>query len=68
MKLRNAGNTIVVIEHNLEMIKCADWIVDLGPEGGERGGEVVGAGPPDIIATVPHSHTGQFLKPILERK
>jgi excinuclease ABC subunit A len=68
MKLRNAGNTIVVIEHNLEMIKCADWIVDLGPEGGERGGEVVGAGPPEIIATVPHSHTGQFLKPILERK
>ncbi len=68
MKLRNAGNTIVVIEHNLEMIKCADWIVDLGPEGGERGGEVVGAGPPEIIATVSHSHTGQFLKPILERK
>jgi excinuclease ABC subunit A len=68
MKLRNAGNTIVVIEHNLEMIKCADWIVDLGPEGGEHGGEVVGAGPPDIIATVPHSHTGQSLRPILERK
>ncbi len=68
MKLRNAGNTIVVIEHNLEMIKCADWIVDLGPEGGQRGGEVVGAGPPEVIATLPHSHTGQFLKPILERK
>jgi excinuclease ABC subunit A len=68
MKLRNAGNTIVVIEHNLEMIKCADWIVDLGPEGGERGGEVVGVGPPDIIANVSQSHTGQFLKPILERK
>ncbi len=68
MKLRNAGNTIVVIEHNLEMIKCADWIVDLGPEGGERGGEVVGAGPPEIIATVQQSRTGQFLKPILERK
>ncbi len=68
MKLRNAGNTIVVIEHNVEMIKCADWIVDLGPEGGQRGGEVVGAGPPEIIATLPHSHTGQFLKRILERK
>jgi excinuclease ABC subunit A len=68
MKLRNAGNTIVVIEHNLEMSKCADWIVDLGPEGGERGGEVVGAGPPETIATLPHSRTGQFLKPILERK
>jgi excinuclease ABC subunit A len=68
MKLRNAGNTIVVIEHNLEMIKCADWIVDLGPEGGESGGEVVGAGPPEVIASVLHSHTGQFLKPILQRK
>ena len=68
MKLRNAGNTIVVIEHNLEMIKCADWIVDLGPEGGERGGEVVGAGPPEMIATISHSHTGQYLRPILERR
>ena len=68
MKLRNAGNTIVVIEHNLEMIKCADWVVDLGPEGGEFGGEIVAAGPPEIVATVPHSHTGQFLKPILQRK
>ena len=68
MKLRNAGNTIVVIEHNLEMIKCADWIVDLGPEGGERGGEVVGVGPPEIIATVSHSHTGRYLRPMLERR
>jgi excinuclease ABC subunit A len=68
MKLRNAGNTIAVIEHNLEMIKCADWIVDLGPEGGERGGEVVGVGPPEIIATVSHSHTGQYLRPMLERR
>ena len=50
MKLRDAGNTLVVIEHNLEMIKCADWIIDLGPEGGERGGEIVGAGPPEKIA------------------
>ena len=47
MKLRDAGNTLIVIEHNLEMIKCADWIIDLGPEGGERGGEIVGAGPPE---------------------
>ena len=68
MKLRNAGNTIVVIEHNLEMIKCADWIVDLGPEGGERGGSVVVAGPPEMIATISHSHTGQYLRPILERR
>jgi excinuclease ABC subunit A len=68
MKLRNAGNTIVVIEHNMEMIKCADWIIDLGPEGGERGGEVVAAGPPERIATISHSHTGQYLRPVLERK
>ena len=62
MKLRNAGNTIVVIEHNLEMIKCADWIIDLGPEGGEHGGEVVGSGPPERVATIPASHTGQYLR------
>jgi excinuclease ABC subunit A len=68
MKLRNAGNTIVVIEHNLEMIKCADWIVDLGPEGSECGGEIVGVGSPEIIATISHSHTGQYLRPILERR
>jgi excinuclease ABC subunit A len=68
MKLRNAGNTIVVIEHNLEMIKCADWIIDLGPEGGEHGGEVVGSGPPEKVATIPASHTGQYLRTMLERR
>jgi excinuclease ABC subunit A len=68
MKLRNAGNTIVVIEHNLEMIKCADWIIDLGPEGGERGGQLVGVGSPEIIATISHSHTGQYLRQILETR
>ncbi len=68
MKLRNAGNTVIVIEHNLEMIKCADWIIDLGPEGGERGGEIVGTGPPEKIAGLPGSHTGRYLRPILERK
>jgi excinuclease ABC subunit A len=68
MKLRNAGNTIVVIEHNLEMIKCADWIIDLGPEGGESGGEVVGVGSPEMIAAISHSHTGQYLRRILERR
>lgn len=68
MKLRNAGNTIVVIEHNLEMIKCADWIIDLGPEGGEYGGEVVGSGPPERVATIPASHTGQYLRVMLERR
>jgi excinuclease ABC subunit A len=67
MKLRNAGNTVIVIEHNLEMIKCADWIVDLGPEGGEGGGEVVGAGTPEEIAYVPQSHTGKYLQRILEK-
>ncbi|HEY2124284.1 MAG TPA: excinuclease ABC subunit UvrA [Chthoniobacterales bacterium] len=66
MKLRDAGNTLVVIEHNLEMIKCADWIIDLGPEGGHRGGEVLGAGSPEEIANLPHSFTGQFLKPLLQ--
>jgi excinuclease ABC subunit A len=68
MKLRNAGNTIVVIEHNLEMIKCADWIIDLGPEGGEQGGEIVGAGPPEIVTTISDSHTGRYLHGILQRK
>ena len=68
MKLRNAGNTIVVIEHNLEMIKCADWIIDLGPEGGEHGGEVVGLGSPERVATNPASHTGQYLRAILQKR
>jgi excinuclease ABC subunit A len=68
MKLRNAGNTVIVIEHNLEMIKCADWIIDLGPEGGENGGELVGAGTPEQIAALPRSHTGRYLRRILERK
>jgi excinuclease ABC subunit A len=68
MKLRNAGNTLIVIEHNLEMIKCADWIIDLGPEGGERGGEIVGAGPPEKIAELPNSFTGKYLRRMLEKK
>jgi len=66
MKLRNAGNTVIVIEHNLEMIKCADWIIDLGPEGGEGGGEIVGEGPPEKIAELPGSYTGQYLRPSLK--
>jgi len=68
MKLRDAGNTLVVIEHNLEMIKCADWIIDLGPEGGERGGELVGAGPPEEIVALPKSYTGRYLRPLLDKK
>ena len=67
MKLRDAGNTLVVIEHNLEMIKCADWIIDLGPDGGERGGEIVGAGSPETIAELAASQTGRYLKPLLKR-
>jgi len=66
MKLRNAGNTVIVIEHNLEMIKCADWIIDLGPEGGEGGGEIVGEGPPEKIAELPGSYTGQYLRSSLK--
>jgi len=68
MKLRNAGNTVIVIEHNLEMIKCADWIIDLGPEGGERGGQVVGAGSPEEIVDLPTSFTGRYLRPLLARR
>jgi excinuclease ABC subunit A len=68
MKLRNAGNTVIVIEHNLEMIKCADWIIDLGPEGGEDGGDLVAAGPPEEIAALSVSHTGQYLRPMLEKR
>jgi excinuclease ABC subunit A len=66
MKLRNAGNTVIVIEQNLEMIKCADWIIDLGPEGGERGGEIVGTGPPEQIVDLPNSFTGRYLRPMLK--
>jgi excinuclease ABC subunit A len=65
--LVNTGNTVVVIEHNLEVIKTADWVLDLGPEGGEGGGRVVASGTPEDIAAHPESHTGRFLKPILER-
>jgi excinuclease ABC subunit A len=66
-KLRNSGNTLLVIEHNLDVIKTADWIIDLGPEGGEGGGRVVAEGPPEKIARVAGSHTGQFLGRLLAR-
>jgi excinuclease ABC subunit A len=65
--LVKAGNTVVVIEHNLEVIKTADWILDLGPEGGEGGGRIVAAGTPEDVARVAESHTGRFLGPILAR-
>ncbi len=63
-KLTDLGNTVIVIEHNLDVVKCADWIVDLGPEGGEEGGEVVAVGAPEAVANVPASHTGQELRRI----
>ena len=63
----NAGNTVVVIEHNLDLIKCADYIVDLGPEGGENGGQVVATGTPEEVAENPNSYTGQYLKKMLAR-
>ncbi len=62
------GNSVVVIEHNLDVIKTADWIIDLGPEGGDGGGEIVAAGPPEDVATVARSHTGLYLAPILARQ
>jgi excinuclease ABC subunit A len=67
-RLVDRGNTVLVIEHNLDVIKTADWIVDLGPEGGTRGGTIVAAGTPEEVAAVEASHTGQYLKPLLERK
>jgi excinuclease ABC subunit A len=66
-RFRDHGNTVVVIEHNLDVIKTADWILDLGPEGGDKGGELIAAGTPEQIAADPRSHTGRFLKPLLER-
>jgi excinuclease ABC subunit A len=65
-RLRDHGNTVVVIEHNLDVIKTADWIVDLGPEGGAGGGRVVVEGPPETIVKAPASHTGRYLKPVLD--
>jgi excinuclease ABC subunit A len=64
-QLRDAGNTIVVIEHNLDVIKTADWVIDMGPEGGAGGGLVVGAGTPEQIAGNEASHTGRYLKRLL---
>ena len=64
-RLTDAGNTVIVIEHNMEVIKTADYIIDLGPEGGDKGGEVVALGTPEEIADIKHSYTGQFLKRVL---
>ena len=67
-RLVDTGNTVLVIEHNLDVIKQADWLVDLGPEGGEGGGEIIAVGTPETIAATPGSHTGTFLAPLLERR
>jgi len=64
-RLVDGGNTVVVIEHNLDVIKCADWIIDLGPEGGDKGGYVVSAGTPEQVMNMPESYTGQWLKRVL---
>jgi excinuclease ABC subunit A len=64
-RLVDLGNTVVVIEHNLDVIKCADHVIDLGPEGGGAGGLVIGTGAPEDLALIPHSDTGHFLKEIL---
>ncbi|HEY3899789.1 MAG TPA: excinuclease ABC subunit UvrA [Chthoniobacter sp.] len=65
MKLRDSGNTLIIIEHNLEVIKCADWVLDLGPEGGAGGGQIIAQGPPEKIAQVEVSHTGRYLQRML---
>jgi excinuclease ABC subunit A len=67
-ELVDAGNTVVVIEHNLEVIKTADWIIDLGPEGGDGGGEIVASGSPEDVAKIARSYTGQYLKPLLKAR
>jgi excinuclease ABC subunit A len=67
-ELVDQGNTVIVIEHNLEVIKTADWVIDMGPEGGDGGGEVVGVGTPEEIARIERSHTGRFLREVMERR
>ena len=64
-RLVDKGNTVIVIEHNLDVIKCADWLIDLGPEGGDGGGEVVSAGTPEDVAAAGDNYTGQYLRPLL---
>jgi len=66
-RLRDQGNTIVIIEHNLDVVKTADWIIDMGPEGGEGGGEILTTGTPEQICQVERSHTGRFLAPLLAK-
>ena len=67
-RLADNGNTVIIIEHSLEVIKTADYIIDLGPEGGDRGGELVAVGTPEEIAAAPDSYTGQFLRQVLSQR
>jgi excinuclease ABC subunit A len=66
-RLVDRGNTVLVIEHNLDVVKTADWIVDLGPDGGTRGGTIVASGPPEAVVEIEASHTGRYLRQVLER-
>jgi excinuclease ABC subunit A len=67
LRLREQGNTVVVIEHNLDVVKTADWVIEIGPEGGDGGGRIVATGTPEQVAEVEASHTGRYLKPLLEK-
>jgi len=64
-RLVDKGNSVLVIEHNLDVIRCSDWIIDLGPEGGDKGGEIVVTGTPEEVAQHPSSHTGRYLQQVL---
>jgi hypothetical protein len=66
-RLVDKGNSVLVIEHNLDVIRCSDWIIDLGPEGGDKGGQIVVTGTPEEVAEHPTSHTGRYLKQVLEQ-
>ena len=65
MNLVDLGNTVIVIEHNLDVVKTADYVIDIGPEGGDAGGEIIATGSPEAVAKVAGSYTGQYLKPML---
>ena len=67
-RLRDQGNTVVIIEHNLDVIKTADWLIDMGPEGGAGGGQVIGTGTPEDLAKNADSFTGKYLAPLLKQK
>ena len=66
-RLVDKGNSILVIEHNLDVVRCSDWVIDLGPEGGDRGGEAIASGTPEQVAENPRSYTGQYLKQVLQQ-